>query len=584
MARLSQAKINEIRQSVDIVDVIGQYLSLEKAGRNYKAVCPFHDDSNPSLMISPNKQIFMCFVCHTGGNVFTFLQKYLKISYIEAVKKVAEMGHIDLSEYQLDAERRPIQKEHVALYQMHQEAQKLYSYYLNTKLGLEAKTYLLKRHFTEELIKEFQIGYAPIESILYSAFQKRGYQEIDMVKSGLVIESQSHYDRFRDRIMFPLYDQQGQVVGFSGRIYKPTQDESKYMNSPESDIFIKGQTLYHYHQCREAVKKAGFVYLLEGFMDVIAMYKAGIENTVALMGTALTKGHIQALRRLTTHIYLCLDGDHAGQVAMSKSTVELEEAGFKVSLIILPDGQDPDEIYENQGAEGLLTALKKTLKPIEFLMDFEYKLIDSQNYDDRKNYLDKMCQNIAKINDDVDRDYYMQVLSQKSGFSYEIIQQRVVGIEPKSLKHLHKQVKQTIHLVDKYRKAEHDLLFYMLNSKDVAKKYEAKAGFMYDDRYRVIASYIIDYYRRHNHLEIADFINSMQNDDLIQTVIEISQSALPLPYDEKAIDDYIQTIVANARKMKKEQLLEQFRYILDPRQKAQILKEIVRLESEKEFI
>ena len=584
MARLSQEKINEIRQSVDIVDVIGQYLPLHKKGRNYTAICPFHNDTRPSLTVSPDKQIFMCFVCGTGGNVFTFLQEYLKISYMEAVKKVAEMGRVDLSEYHLDVEKRPINQEHVALYQMHQEAQKLYSYYLNTKLGLEAKTYLLKRHFNEELIKEFQIGYAPIDSVLYQSFSKLGFQEIDMVKSGLVIESQNHFDRFNDRIMFPLYNQQGQIVGFSGRIYKPTQSDSKYVNSPESEIFIKGNTLYHYHKCREAVKKAGFVYVLEGFMDVIAMYKAGIENTVAIMGTALTKSHIQALRRLTTHIHLCLDGDQAGLAAMSKCARELEEAGFKVSIIILPEGKDPDEIYEAHGQDGLHEALKKTLKPIEFMMDFEYKMIDSQNYDDRKTYLEKMCQHIAQIQDEVDRDYYIHALSQKSGFSYDIIQNKLTGIQPHREEYVHREVKKTIQLVDKYRKAEHDLLFYMLNSKDVAMKYESKAGFMYDDSYRVIASYIVDYYRHHNHIEVADLINSIQKEELIQTVIEISQSALPLDYEEKAIDDYIKTIAANARKMKKQQLLEQFNYILDPSQKAQILSEIVKLENEKESV
>lgn len=585
MARLSQEKLNEIRQSVDIVDVIGQYLSLEKKGRNYLAVCPFHDDTHPSMSISPDKQIFMCFVCHTGGNVFTFLQEYLKISYIDAVKKVAEMGHIDLSEYHLDTEKRPIKKENVALYQMHQEAQRIYSYYLNTKRGLEAKAYLNKRHFTDEVIKEFQIGYAPIDSILYQSFHKLGFQEIDMVKSGLVIESRQHFDRFQDRIMFPLYNQQGEVIGFSGRIYKPTQHDSKYVNSPESDIFVKGQTLYHYHQCREAVKKAGFVYLLEGFMDVIAMYKAGIENTVAIMGTALTKGHIQAIRRLTSSVHLCLDGDQAGQTAMSKAARQLTEAGISVQIIILPDGKDPDEIYELDGQNGLIEILKKTLKPIEFQMDFEYQTVDSQNYDDRKNYLEKMCIEISQLHDDIDQDYYMHVLSKKSGFSYDIIQQRVVGMKPQRNDDLlHYEVKKTIQLVNKYNKAEHDLLFYMLNSKDVALKYEAKAGFMYNDQYRVIASYIIDYYRKHNQLMIADFINGISKEELIQTVIEISQSALPLPYDDRAIDDYIHTIASNAKKMKKEQLLEQFHYILDPAQKAEILKEINELRIEKESI
>lgn len=577
MARLSQEKINEIRQSVDIVDVIGEYLPLEKKGRNYIALCPFHDDKHPSMSVSPDKQIFMCFVCGTGGNVFTFLQKYLKISYIEAVKKVAEIGHIDLSEYHLDVVSSPISKENASLYQMHEEAQKIYSYYLNTKLGLEAKAYLTKRHFSDELIKEFQIGYAPLQSTLYQAFEKLGFQEIDMVKSGLIVESYQHFDRFQDRIMFPLYNQQGQVVGFSGRIYKPTQTDSKYVNSPESDIFIKGQTLYHYHQCKEAVKEAGFIYLLEGFMDVIAMYKAGIENTVAIMGTALTKGHIQALRRLTHHVHLCLDGDQAGQTAMSKAARELEEAGFQVSIIVLPDNHDPDEIYEEHGKEGLQEALKKTLKPIEFLMNFEYQKIDSQNYDDRKKYLEKMCYEIAKIHDPIDQDYYIQVLSKQSGFSYDLIHQQINGMKPQFHQETRVQQKKITHLKDKYQQAEHDLLFYMLNHKSVALKYEAKAGFMYNDQYRIIASYIIDYYRHHNQLEIADLINSIQKEDLIQTVVEIAQSPLPQVYEEKAIDDYIETIGNHAKKMKKEQLLEQFRYILDPQQKAQILNEIVKL-------
>ena len=577
MARLSQEKINEIRQSVDIVDVIGEYLPLEKKGRNYIALCPFHDDKHPSMSVSPDKQIFMCFVCGTGGNVFTFLQKYLKISYIEAVKKVAEIGHIDLSEYHLDVVSSPISKENASLYQMHEEAQKIYSYYLNTKLGLEAKAYLTKRHFSDELIKEFQIGYAPLQSTLYQAFEKLGFQEIDMVKSGLIVESYQHFDRFQDRIMFPLYNQQGQVVGFSGRIYKPTQTDSKYVNSPESDIFIKGQTLYHYHQCKEAVKEAGFIYLLEGFMDVIAMYKAGIENTVAIMGTALTKGHIQALRRLTHHVHLCLDGDQAGQTAMSKAARELEEAGFQVSIIVLPDNHDPDEIYEEHGKEGLQEALKKTLKPIEFLMNFEYQKIDSQNYDDRKNYLEKMCYEIAKIHDPIDQDYYIQVLSKQSGFSYDLIHQQINGMKPQFHHETRVPQKKITHLKDKYQQAEHDLLFYMLNHKSVALKYEAKAGFMYNDQYRIIASYIIDYYRHHNQLEIADLINSIQKEDLIQTVVEIAQSPLPQEYEEKAIDDYIETIGNHAKKMKKEQLLEQFRYILDPQQKAQILNEIVKL-------
>ncbi len=574
--RLSQEKINEIRQSVDIVDVIGEYLPLEKSGRNYKTICPFHDDNHPSLSISTDKQIFKCFVCGAGGNVYSFLMKYLNISFMDAVKMVADKAHIDLSEYDIQPSVVKVDQKYQSLYDMHKEAARLYQYYLHTKLGLEAKTYLMKRHFNDAIIKEFQIGYAPSDAILYASFQKLGYQPIDMVKSGLVIENDYHSDRFNDRIMFPLFNATGDVIGFSGRIYKPTQDGAKYINSPESDIFIKGENLYHYHQCREAVKQAGFVYLLEGFMDVIAMYKAGIHNTVAIMGTALTSGHIQMLRRLTHTVYLCLDGDKAGLMAMSKASHQLLEAGFNVSVIVLPDDHDPDEIYELQGEAGLKAALNKVLKPIEFMMDYEY--VDTNNYDDRKQYLEKMCQEIAHLKDVVDKDYYSRMLAKKSGFSLEIIQQKINGITSPVTEFQPIKQKQTYE--NKYQKAEHDLLFYMMNSREVALKYEAQAGFMYDDDYRVIASYILDYYRHHNTLEVADLIDRVHDEKLVSKIIDISQSHLPVSYQSQAIDDYISTIGENAKKLKKKQLLEQFNYILDPYQKAQILSEILKLDEE----
>ena len=406
MARLSQEKINEIRQSVDIVDVIGQYLSLEKKGRNYRAVCPFHDDHDPSMVISPEKQIYHCFVCNAGGNVFTFLQNYLKISYIEAVKKVAEIGRVDLSAYHLDYQPVPVKKEEAPLYEMHKEAQKIYSYYLNTKLGLEAKTYLLKRHFTEDLIKEFQIGYAPMESMLYEAFLKLGYKEIDMVKSGLVIESSRHYDRFIDRIMFPLYDLTGKVVGFSGRIYKPTQTDSKYVNSPESDIFIKGQTLYHYHQCKEAVRQAGFVYLLEGFMDVIALYRAGIYNAVAIMGTNISENHLNLFKKLGCEVRLLLDSDEPGQIGIEKSIFSLANYNIPTSVVRpFSLAKDSDELLNKYGSKVLIDALNDLISPINFLLERNGKLnllVSSKQKEDFLNLIKpiyKCSDSLTKAND-----------------------------------------------------------------------------------------------------------------------------------------------------------------------------------------
>ena len=593
MPRIPQAKIDEIRQSVDIVDVMGQYLSLTKKGRNYVAICPFHEDTHPSLSISENKQIYMCFVCHNGGNVFTFLQNYLHISYIEAVGKVAEMGHVDMSGYDLTKRVAPIDNKLKPYYDMHEEAQKIYTYYLNTQVGIAAKDYLHDRGFDEEIIKTFGIGYAPAKNILFDAFTKLGYDTIAMENSGLVIESHKHYDRFSDRIIFPLWDEQGRVVGFSGRIYRLNQDGAKYMNSPESEIFIKGQTLYNYHNALRPAREAGFVYINEGFMDVIAMHRAKHDNCIALMGTALTSGHVRMLKRMTKKIVLCLDGDAAGQNAAMKSCDFLVKNGFEVRIILLPDGHDPDEIFKTDGKDGLDRLLRDELTPFDFLMLFESGRLDLRNYDDRSKLFDRGVEVISQMTDDKQIDDCVTKLSNLTQFSREIILNHLQNKQiekPQEYAPVVRQIEETRMLVDKYIQAERNLLFYMLNDKEVAEQYRAKAGFMYNDVYRVVASYIVDYYRKNNVMDEANLIDRILSDRiseqkkniLVQAIVEISNIQLPLPASNQqdAIRDYIKTIGENAIELKKKQLLDQFQHVLDPKQQAAILQEINELKKE----
>lgn len=580
MPRLSPQKINEIRQSVDIVDVIGTYLPLEKKGRNYVALCPFHDDSRPSMSISPERQIYMCFVCSHGGNVFGFLKDYLKISYIEAVKMVAKMGNVDISEYNLETKAKPVDQKLEPLYSMHDEANKIYNHYLNTKLALGAKDYLDSRKITDEIIETFQIGYAPNNHVLLNAFEKMNFDKIAMYESGLVIEAGNGYDRFTDRIMFPLHDASGRVVGFSGRIYTKSQNESKYMNSPESSIFIKGDTLYNYHRVGEEVRQNGYVIINEGFMDVIALYKAGIKNAVAIMGTALTQGHIHLLKRLSKTVYLCLDGDQAGRNATIKSIDILLKEGFAVKVVDLPDNLDPDEIIEQRGVDEMLNLLKRPLSSLDFKMNYYYEMTNMDNYEDRKRYLEMIAKEISHLNDVIDQDHYIQQLEKKSGFSRNIIEQLVHQVPTVRVEEnvsVSPVFKQQHRMLDKYERAERDLLYYMMNDKNVAMMYEAKAGFMFNDKYRIVASYIVDYYRQEVILEVADLINSIDDKDLVQTIIEISQLDLPVLKDTVAIDDYIETIKEKTVKVKKDELTKALTATFDPKQKAQILKEIIAL-------
>ena len=593
MPRLSDEKITEIRQSVDIVDVIGSYLPLSKKGRNYVTICPFHDDTTPSMSVSPEKQIYMCFVCHNGGNVFTFLKEYLKLSYIEAVKKIAEIGRVDISEYQLVTEAKPINKKFEPLYKMHEEASKIYSHYLQTKSGLPAKEYLNQRDIQDGVIDAFQIGYSLPQSILVKSFSNMGYSQIEMVQSGLVIESNDGYDRFVDRIMFPLHDQDGRVVGFSGRIFKDSKNEAKYMNSPESDIFIKGDMLYNYHRVKETVRKEGHVIICEGFMDVIALYRVGIENVVAIMGTALTNGHIKALRRLTNTIYLCLDGDNAGRQATLKCIEILEKQKFEVRIVELPENSDPDDLLKQKGKDELHAMMKEVKMPIAFQMNYYYEQTNMQNYEDKKAYFEKMVHAIGTLKDEIDREYYSELLEKKSGFSKQIIHNslskitnQVIVANPLPVTYVRNK-----QIIDKYRQAERNLLHYMLEEREVSKRYEKNLGFMIDTVYNIIASYIVDYYRQYFVLEIADLINSIEDEKIVQNIITIAQLSLPpikeqedgkVVYHYQVIDDYIKMIKEKVEiKMKKQELKRALEETFDPIQKAKILGEIISLKERK---
>lgn len=588
MARLSQEKIDEIRQSVDIVDVMGQYLELHKKGKNYMAICPFHDDNHPSLSISQSRQIYKCFVCGNGGNVFTFIQEYLKVPFVESVMKVAEFGHVDMSGYSLEKRVVKVDEALAPLYDMHAFALKLYMYYLYTQSGKQALDYLRHRGFDDELIKMFGIGYAPDKSILHERFQKEGYTEVAQVKSGLVLENERHYDRFRDRVMFPLYDEFGKVVGFSGRVYKAQDKNSKYMNSPESYIFIKGKTLYNYHRAKEAVRQAGFVYINEGFMDVIAMHRAHHDNCIALMGTALTKDHLRMLKRMTRTIHLCLDGDMAGQAAAMKSSDLLTSQGFEVKIVLLPDGRDPDEILSTEGIEGFDAVLKDTLSPIDFMMAFECSKLDLRNYEDRKTLLVKACEKIAKIEDRIDRGHYITKLSSLTDFPKEIIEEQLLNSSA-VIEHREQFSQNRIEtiqdqrpILDKYTLAEKNLLFYMLNDRQVSDIYEAKAGFMHNDTYRALAAYIRDYYRTHQTMDIANLIDKIgsSHSTLVNALTDIAECSLPLPYQKEVIDDYIARITENTKNIREQELQEQFKNVLAPSAKAEILQKLIDLKKE----
>ena len=305
LEKVTLEKINEIRKSVDIVDVISRYLNVVKKGRNYFAICPFHNDTNPSLSISREKQIYKCFVCGEGGNVITFIQKYKKISFIEALKEVALIGGIEL---QLDVKKSvSVDPKKQVLYDLLEDATKYYQSALAS--SQLAQDYIQKRNLSDAVLHEFRIGYSLDADKLIKYLKSKQYREEDILRSGIAIETEQGElkDRFANRLIFPLQDLNGNIVGFSGRIIQKS-DMAKYINSPETEIFIKGDTFYHYYAALNSIKKSKKVYLCEGFMDVIAYFKSTIPHAIALMGTAFTKNHLKALKYLGVEVTSDKDG------------------------------------------------------------------------------------------------------------------------------------------------------------------------------------------------------------------------------------------------------------------------------------
>ena len=341
---MNQDIANQIRSKVDIVDIIGERIPLISRGKNYFCVCPFHDDTNPSMSVSREKQIYTCFSCHATGNVFTFLMNYEHMDFKEVLKYLGNRVGIDTGTVTIKAKNTKYDK----LYEAYQFSLKYFQNNLNSKVGIPAKKYLLDRKIDDDLIKEFEIGLSlDKKDDLTQLLQSKKYDLVTLNQIGL---SSNQFDVYNDRIMFPLYDITGKVVGFSGRIYKDV-DQNKYLNTKETEIFKKGEMLYHYHIAKEECRIKKTVIVMEGFMDVIRASSIGIRNTVALMGTALTKQQFSLIKRLSNQIILCLDGDDPGQHAMLNIGEMFLEGGIEPKVVVLPNPEDPDSYILKNGKE-----------------------------------------------------------------------------------------------------------------------------------------------------------------------------------------------------------------------------------------
>ncbi len=421
--------ISEIKNSVNIVDVIGEVVKLTKSGRNYLGLCPFHQEKTPSFNVIEDKQFFHCFGCGKSGDVFKFLEEYRQITFMESVKILSERIGMDLA-LEVPNQTQAKQNPHQKLFDINQDASKFYQAVLKTtKVGEEARNYLYQRGLDDQMIDYFNIGLAPDESnYLYQSLSPR-YDEDTILNSGLfnLSEAGSIFDSFRNRIIFPLTDENGHVIGFSGRIWtQADQDrkEAKYKNTRGTTIFNKSYELYHLDKARPVMAKSHEVYLMEGFMDVIAAYRAGIENAVASMGTALTPEHVKHLKKFTKKVILTYDGDKAGQNAIAKSLDILQD--LTVEIVRIPNQMDPDEFIKANSADELAKLLTQSrISSTEFWIQY----LRPENVDNLQTeiaYVERIAKIIAGVTSITAQNTYInRVAEDLPDFDYFQVEQSV---------------------------------------------------------------------------------------------------------------------------------------------------------------
>lgn len=563
---MNDNKIKEVREANNIVDVISSYLPLVKKGKNFFGVCPFHDDNNPSMSVSYDKQIYKCFSCGASGNVFNFVMDYEHVDFKEALNILAKRAGISIGNINISS-----QNKYDKYYKMYDFSLKFYQNNINSSYGKDAKEYLYKRGINDELIKHFKIGLSLLEKDkLTKILLEKDYTKKEMEMYGL---GNGFNDLYVNRIMFPLFDVSSKVVGFSGRIYNSSSD-SKYINTKETPIFKKGEMLYNFYEAKDFVRLEKKIIVVEGFMDVIRLYSVGIKNVVALMGTSLTKEQISLLKRLSNNVYLSLDGDEAGLKAMANIGSVLEENGFNVRIIKLSSNLDPDEFILKYKKEGYMALYENPMSYSEFKIDYMKERSNLSSVDDKAKYINDVLNELKQEKDEIKQELILKKISIEFNIDIEILKNKLQKIENCSKIETLKKEPVRIKKLDKYQKATYEIINFMLNSYEAVKLYEIKLNYLPYLNARYLANEIIYWYKRNGSLVLADFITSLSSKkelfDLLKEVIEFGNEE----FDLDVMKEYINVVLGYSSNQEIKRLKEIMREEPDQEKKAQLAEKI----------
>lgn len=512
--------VEEVKKRIDIVDFIGSFITLKKAGRNFKALCPFHQEKTPSFIVSPDRQIWHCFgACNEGGDLIKFLMKWENITFYEALKELAQKTGVTLKKISFEDK---VWKKKERFINMNLLAAEFFSYILkNQKYGQKAFDYLKSRQIKEPTIKAFQLGYAPNSwDSLKNFLKKKKFTEEEMFENGLLVKNENgnYYDRFRGRLIFPIKDSRGLIVGFSGRILDNDKKEAKYINSPETPIYHKRETLFGINLAKETIKKENNVYLVEGEFDVISPYQYGFTNFVAIKGTALTNEQLLLLKRYTDRITLMLDMDEAGIESTKRSIEEAERLEFDIRVVSLASGKDPDEAVRLD-LKNFKKQIKKPIPVYDFLIDVAKKKYPEDTSFDKKKIADFVLPFIEKILNPIIRSYYVKKLATVLNVTQESIEMMLKIIkknkkqqEITKLKFSQKTTKQDRELIlEKY------LLSYIFQSDNPFLLAEQVFNFLNCDdfqqpSYKKIVEIFLEEKNNKNKLDLNQFISKLSQE------------------------------------------------------------------------
>ncbi|MFD1177798.1 DNA primase [Paenibacillus puldeungensis] len=593
--------IEAVLRQHDIVDTVGKHVHLTKQGKYMKGLCPFHSEKTPSFTVTPERQIFHCYGCGKGGNAIKFRMEIEGLTFPEAVRVMAEEAHIPFEDKGGGIGDSPRSREMEQLLQAHEWTSKLYHFLLkNTEHGKPAMDYLKSRGFTDKAIDTFQIGYAPARwDTLVQFLDKRSFDLSEMEKGGLISAKQDgtgYVDRFRDRVIFPLYNRSGKVIAFAGRVLGDGQP--KYLNSSESKLFSKSRTLYNLHQAKTEIRKLRQIVLFEGYGDVISAWEAGVHNGVATMGTSLTESHAAIMRGLADEILVCYDGDQAGQAAALKSIPILENVGFQVKIAPLTEGLDPDEFIRKYGAERFRhQILDGAVSSVKFRLIYLKKNHILLEEDGKVSYIKEAMPIIASLGSPSEREIYLKELSADLQVSFDSLKQECNELRAAMQKKAnagdnkperwnngrHKKGQASMPaLLPAYHVAERRLLSFMLQDDEVARYVGERLGTNFNiEDHVAIAAYLYAYYAQGKTPDASRFISSLQDDRLEQTVISIAMMDTPAEWSTQELDDCIREIqrvpLLAQIKQKKDEMVSAER-AGDFMRAAQIASEIIALE------